>query len=105
MKIVIINGQNHKGSTWNIGNLLVRKIEGEKEIVEYFLPHRLKKTVDRSFPYKHRRYRYQIYEKAQQQRTDVHPPARLKSERHRVKIRLKVFLYFSCDFMYCLHSL
>lgn len=38
MKIVIINGQNHKGSTWNIGNLLTRKIAGEKEIKEYFLP-------------------------------------------------------------------
>lgn len=38
MKIVIINGQNHKGSTWNIGNLLIRKIAGEKEIKEYFLP-------------------------------------------------------------------
>ena len=38
MKIVIINGQNHKGSTWNIGNLLVQKITGEKEITEFFLP-------------------------------------------------------------------
>ena len=38
MKIVIIHGQNHKGSTWNIGNLLVQKIAGEKEIKEYFLP-------------------------------------------------------------------
>ena len=38
MKIVIINGQNHKGSTWHIGNLLVQKIAGEKEIKEYFLP-------------------------------------------------------------------
>ena len=35
MKIVIINGQNHKGSTWHIGNLLVQKIAGEKEIKEY----------------------------------------------------------------------
>lgn len=38
MKIVIIHGQNHKGSTWNIDNLLVQKIAGEKEIREYFLP-------------------------------------------------------------------
>lgn len=38
MKIVIIHGQNHKGSTWNIGNLLVQKIAGGKEIKEYFLP-------------------------------------------------------------------
>ena len=38
MKITIINGQNHKGSTWNIGSLLVRKLDGDKEIAEYFLP-------------------------------------------------------------------
>ena len=38
MKIVMIHGQNHKGSTWNIGNLLVQKIQGEKEVKEYFLP-------------------------------------------------------------------
>lgn len=38
MKIVIINGQSHKGSTWNIGKLLIGKITGEKEVVEYFLP-------------------------------------------------------------------
>ena len=38
MKIVMIHGPNHKGSTWNIGNLLVQKIQGEKEVKEYFLP-------------------------------------------------------------------
>ena len=38
MKIVVINGQNHKGSTWTIGNMLVQKIQGEKEVKEYFLP-------------------------------------------------------------------
>lgn len=38
MKIVMIHGQNHKGSTWNIGNLLVQRIQGEKEVKEYFLP-------------------------------------------------------------------
>ena len=38
MKIVMIHRQNHKGSTWNIGNLLVQKIQGEKEVKEYFLP-------------------------------------------------------------------
>ena len=38
MRIVVINGQNHKGSTWSIGNLLVQKIAGEKQIKEYFLP-------------------------------------------------------------------
>ena len=38
MKIVMIHGQNHKGSTWNMANLLVQKIAGEKEVTEYFLP-------------------------------------------------------------------
>lgn len=38
MKITIIHGQNHRGNTWNIANLLVQKIDGEKEIAEYFLP-------------------------------------------------------------------
>lgn len=38
MKIVMIHGQNHKGSTWHISNLLVQKIPGEKEVREYFLP-------------------------------------------------------------------
>lgn len=38
MKIVVINGQNHKGSTWNIGNLLINKITSEKEVIEFFLP-------------------------------------------------------------------
>ncbi len=38
MKITIINGQNHKGSTWHIGNALVEKIQGEKQVREFFLP-------------------------------------------------------------------
>lgn len=38
MKIVIINGQNHKGSTYHVGKLLVDNIIGEKEISEFFLP-------------------------------------------------------------------
>ncbi len=38
MKIVMINGQNHKGSTYNIGRLLAKKIGSDKEIVEFFLP-------------------------------------------------------------------
>mgnify|MGYP001632449922 FL=1 len=38
MKIVVINGQNHKGSTWNIGKMLLESLEGEKEVREYFLP-------------------------------------------------------------------
>ncbi|MGN0467836.1 MAG: NAD(P)H-dependent oxidoreductase [Acutalibacteraceae bacterium] len=38
MKIAVINGQNHKGSTWHIGNMLAQKIAGEKDIKEFFLP-------------------------------------------------------------------
>ncbi|RKM56257.1 NADPH-dependent oxidoreductase [Butyrivibrio sp. X503] len=38
MKIVMINGQNHKGSTYNIGRLLANKIGSDKDIVEFFLP-------------------------------------------------------------------
>ena len=36
MKTVIIHGQNHKGSTYNIAHMLAEKIGGE--ITEYFLP-------------------------------------------------------------------
>ena len=38
MKIVMLNGQNHKGSTYNIGRLIANRIEGEKEITEFFFP-------------------------------------------------------------------
>lgn len=38
MKIVIINGQNHKGSTYNIGISLARKLAGDEDITEFFLP-------------------------------------------------------------------
>lgn len=38
MKIVLIHGQNHRGSSYNIARLVVDKIEGEKEISEFFLP-------------------------------------------------------------------
>ena len=38
MKIVLIHGQNHKGSTCHIGRMLADKISGEKEITEFFLP-------------------------------------------------------------------
>ena len=34
----MINGQNHKGSTYNIGRLLAKKIGSDKDIVEFFLP-------------------------------------------------------------------
>jgi len=36
MKIVLIHGQNHKGSTYNIGRMLAEKIG--KDITEFFLP-------------------------------------------------------------------
>lgn len=38
MKIVMLNGQNHKGSTYHIGRLIAEKIEGENEITEFFFP-------------------------------------------------------------------
>lgn len=38
MKIVIINGQNHKGSTYNIGKNLAHKLANDDEITEFFLP-------------------------------------------------------------------
>ena len=38
MKIVMLNGQNHKGSTYNIGRMIADKIEGENEITEFFFP-------------------------------------------------------------------
>lgn len=36
MKIIIIHGQNHKGSTYNIARLLAKKLNGE--VKEFFLP-------------------------------------------------------------------
>ena len=36
MKIVIIHGQSHKGSTYHIAHMLAEKVAGE--IMEYFLP-------------------------------------------------------------------
>ena len=38
MKIAIIHGQNHKGSSYHIGRSLAEQIAGEKEITEFFLP-------------------------------------------------------------------
>lgn len=38
MKIVIINGQNHRGSTYHIGRMLADKLAREDEIEELFLP-------------------------------------------------------------------
>ena len=36
MKIVIIHGQSHKGSTYHIAHMLAEKLDGE--IKEFFLP-------------------------------------------------------------------
>lgn len=38
MKIVMINGQNHKGSSYHIGRLLAEQLAGNAEITEFFLP-------------------------------------------------------------------
>ena len=38
MKIVLIHGQNHKGSTWNVANILLQGLTCEKEVKEFFLP-------------------------------------------------------------------
>ena len=38
MKIVMLNGQNHKGSTYHIGRSIADKLEGENEITEFFFP-------------------------------------------------------------------
>jgi len=38
MKIVLVHGQNHKGSSYSIGRMIADKIAGEKEIQEFFLP-------------------------------------------------------------------
>ena len=38
MRIVLIHGQNHKGSSYNIGRLLTEKLGAKNEITEFFLP-------------------------------------------------------------------
>lgn len=38
MKIVMIHGQNHKGSTYQIGRMIANKIGKDEEIVEFFFP-------------------------------------------------------------------
>ncbi len=38
MKIAIINGQNHKGSTYHIGRLLAENLATDADITEFFLP-------------------------------------------------------------------
>ena len=38
MKITVIHGQNHKGSTWHVAEELLNNIQGEKEVTEFYLP-------------------------------------------------------------------
>ncbi len=38
MKVVMIHGQNHKGSSYHIGRMIATKISREEDIVEFFLP-------------------------------------------------------------------
>lgn len=38
MKIAIIHGQNHMGSSYHIGRILLDKIDATKEVSEFFLP-------------------------------------------------------------------
>lgn len=38
MKIVMIHGQNHKGSTYHIGRMIANMIGREEDIREFFLP-------------------------------------------------------------------
>lgn len=38
MKVALINGQNHKGSSYNTGKVLALKLTNEEDIFEIFLP-------------------------------------------------------------------
>lgn len=38
MKIAMIHGQNHKGSSYHLGRLLAEKLAPESDITEFFLP-------------------------------------------------------------------
>lgn len=38
MKVVLIHGQNHKGSSYHIGRMIADKMQGINEITEFFLP-------------------------------------------------------------------
>ncbi len=41
MKVVLIHGQNHKGSSYHIGRMIADKMQGTNEITEFFLPRNL----------------------------------------------------------------
>ena len=43
-KIVMLYGQNHKGSTYNIARMILEKIEGEKTVTEFFFPRDLSRV-------------------------------------------------------------
>lgn len=49
VKVVIVNGQNHKGSTRMIARELAEKITTPEEITEFFLP----RDFDKPFGHKH----------------------------------------------------
>lgn len=38
MHITIINGQNHKGSSWHIGDEIVQQLGNKNTLIEFFLP-------------------------------------------------------------------
>lgn len=38
MKIVLIHGQNHKGSTYHMGWILAKKLTVDTDVTEFFLP-------------------------------------------------------------------
>lgn len=38
MKVVIVNGQNHRGSTYHAGRMIADKLAEENDIKEFFLP-------------------------------------------------------------------
>lgn len=38
MKIVMLNGQNHRGSSYHIGRAIIDRIAGEKEVRAFFFP-------------------------------------------------------------------
>lgn len=38
MKVVLIHGQNHKGSSYHIGRMIADKMQGTNVITEFFLP-------------------------------------------------------------------
>ena len=38
MKIALIHGQNHKGTTYHMGRILADKLASEEDVSEFFLP-------------------------------------------------------------------